>query len=65
MTFLPVSLIVKLDLLLLDILFKTKNKQIAASLYASNIGSMHFIGFAGSGAAGGVYIAGYEFCNIV
>ena len=34
--------------------------QIGASLFASNIGSEHFIGLAGSGAAGGIAIANYE-----
>ena len=34
--------------------------QVGASLFASNIGSGHFIGLAGSGAASGVGIAGFE-----
>ena len=33
---------------------------VGASLFASNIGSEHFIGLAGSGAASGVAIATYE-----
>ncbi len=31
-----------------------------ASLFASNIGSGHFIGLAGSGASSGIAVAGYE-----
>lgn len=34
--------------------------QVGASLFASNIGSGHFIGLAGSGAAAGIGAAGYE-----
>ena len=34
--------------------------QVGASLFASNIGSGHFIGLAGSGAASGIGIAGFE-----
>jgi len=33
---------------------------VGASLFASNIGSMHFIGLAGSGAASGIGIASFE-----
>ncbi|XP_066983889.1 sodium/glucose cotransporter 4-like isoform X2 [Macrobrachium rosenbergii] len=33
---------------------------VGASLFASNIGSGHFIGLAGSGAASGIAVAGYE-----
>ncbi|XP_014676596.1 PREDICTED: sodium/glucose cotransporter 4-like [Priapulus caudatus] len=33
---------------------------IGASLFASNIGSGHFIGLAGSGAAGGIAVAAFE-----
>jgi len=33
---------------------------VGASLFASNIGSGHFIGLAGSGAASGIGIAGFE-----
>ena len=33
---------------------------VGASLFGSNIGSEHFIGLAGSGAASGVAIATYE-----
>ena len=36
-------------------------KQVGASLFASNIGSEHFIGLAGSGAAGGIGVAAFEF----
>jgi len=37
---------------------------VGASLFASNIGSGHFIGLAGSGAAGGIAIAGFELSAI-
>lgn len=33
---------------------------VAASLFASNIGSEHFIGLAGSGAEGGIAVGGFE-----
>ena len=34
--------------------------QVGLSLFASNIGSEHFIGLAGSGAATGVGVGSYE-----
>ena len=34
--------------------------QVGASLFASNIGSEHFIGLAGTGAASGIAIVVYE-----
>ncbi|XP_054436919.1 sodium/myo-inositol cotransporter 2 isoform X2 [Pteronotus mesoamericanus] len=34
---------------------------VGASLFASNIGSGHFVGLAGSGAAAGISVAAYEF----
>jgi hypothetical protein len=34
--------------------------QVGASLYASNIGSEHFIGLAGSGAASGIAVGSLE-----
>lgn len=34
---------------------------IGASLFASNIGSEHFIGLAGSGAAAGIAVGAFEF----
>ncbi|XP_043833356.1 sodium/myo-inositol cotransporter 2 isoform X3 [Dromiciops gliroides] len=37
---------------------------VGASLFASNIGSGHFIGLAGSGAAVGISVAAYEFNGI-
>jgi len=37
---------------------------VGASLFASNIGSGHFIGLAGSGAASGIAIAGFELSAI-
>ena len=33
---------------------------VGASLFASNIGSGHFIGLAGSGTSSGIAVAGYE-----
>ena len=39
--------------------------QVGASLFASNIGSGHFIGLAGSGAASGVGVAVFELTVIV
>ena len=35
--------------------------QVGASLFASNIGSEHFIGLAGTGAASGIGVAAFEF----
>ncbi|KAM4025103.1 sodium/glucose cotransporter 2 isoform 2-T2 [Anomaloglossus baeobatrachus] len=37
---------------------------VGASLFASNIGSGHFVGLAGTGAAGGIAVAGFEW-NVV
>ncbi|CAF3095003.1 unnamed protein product, partial [Rotaria sp. Silwood2] len=37
---------------------------VGASLFASNIGSVHFIGLAGSGASNGIGIAGFELSAI-
>ena len=34
--------------------------QVGASLFASNIGSGHFIGLAGSGAASGIGVSAFE-----
>ena len=34
--------------------------QMGASLFASNIGSGHFVGLAGTGAASGIAIAAFE-----
>ena len=34
--------------------------QVGSSLFASNIGSGHFIGLAGTGAASGIAISGFE-----
>jgi hypothetical protein len=36
-------------------------EQVGASLFASNIGSEHFIGLAGSGAAAGIGVGAFEF----
>ena len=38
----------------------TWHVQVGASLFASNIGSGHFIGLAGTGAASGIGISGFE-----
>eukprot|EP00079_Xenopus_tropicalis_P008661 XP_002931963.2 PREDICTED: sodium/glucose cotransporter 1 isoform X3 [Xenopus tropicalis] len=38
---------------------------IGASLFASNIGSVHFVGLAGSAAAGGIAIGGFEWNALV
>lgn len=35
--------------------------QVGASLFASNVGSGHFVGLAGSGAAAGLSVTAYEF----
>ena len=34
--------------------------KVGASLFASNIGSEHFVGLAGSGAAGGIGVGAFE-----
>lgn len=34
--------------------------QVGASIFASNIGSEHFIGLAGSGAAAGIGVGAFE-----
>ncbi|XP_036450499.1 sodium/glucose cotransporter 1 [Colossoma macropomum] len=38
---------------------------IGASLFASNIGSGHFVGLAGTGAAGGIAIGGFEWNALI
>ncbi|XP_047473374.1 sodium/glucose cotransporter 5-like [Penaeus chinensis] len=38
---------------------------VGASLFASNIGSEHFIGLAGSGAAGGIGVGAFNFNSLV
>ncbi|KAG8455837.1 hypothetical protein GDO86_001873 [Hymenochirus boettgeri] len=40
-------------------------KKIGASLFASNIGSGHFVGLAGTAAAGGIVIGGFEWNALV
>ena len=35
--------------------------QVGFSLFASNIGSEHFIGLAGTGAASGIAVGAFEF----
>ena len=35
-------------------------EQVAASLFVSNIGSEHFVGLAGSGAASGIGVGAWE-----
>uniref|UniRef100_A0A8C4M0H2 Sodium/glucose cotransporter 1 n=1 Tax=Equus asinus asinus TaxID=83772 RepID=A0A8C4M0H2_EQUAS len=39
--------------------------QIGASLFASNIGSGHFVGLAGSGAASGIAMGGFEWNALI
>ena len=39
--------------------------MVGASLFASNIGSTHFVGLAGSGASGGWTVAAYEFSGMI
>lgn len=39
---------------------RSTHTQIGASLFASNIGSGHFVGVAGTGAASGIAIGGFE-----
>ena len=43
-------------------MFTTFNhlSQVGPSLFASNIGSEHFVGLAGSGAATGIGVVSYE-----
>ncbi|CAL4162056.1 unnamed protein product, partial [Meganyctiphanes norvegica] len=38
---------------------------VGASLFASNIGSEHFIGLAGSGAAAGIAVGAFEFNALI
>ena len=38
-----------------------KSFQVGASLFASNIGSEHFIGLSGTGAASGIAVGAFEF----
>ncbi len=56
MTWLPVSLILCSRLKDGAWLFL----QVGASLFASNIGSEHFVGLAGSGAASGIGVGAFE-----
>ena len=49
---------VEINIMLMENMFL---KQVGASLFASNIGSEHFIGLAGSGAAGGIGVGAFEF----
>ena len=43
------------------VLTSSVDEQVGASLFASNIGSEHFIGLAGSGAAAGIGVGAFEF----
>lgn len=45
---------------IMDILCWSDFLQIGASLFASNIGSGHFVGIAGTAAAAGIAIGGFE-----
>ena len=50
-----------MQLLLSKCIFNCSNlNQVGASLFASNIGSEHFIGLAGSGAASGISAGAFE-----
>ena len=40
--------------------YRASSFQVGASLFASNIGSEHFIGLAGSGAATGIGVGAFE-----
>ena len=64
MWFLPVSFLVKFFLLQLKCIFNNYGIlifQVGFSLFASNIGSEHFIGLAGTGAASGIAVGAFEF----
>lgn len=39
---------------------KNLHTQVGASLFGTNIGSEHFVGLAGSGAASGIAVSGFE-----
>ena len=43
-----------------ELTFQFATFQIGASLFASNIGSGHFVGLAGSGASTGIGVAAFE-----
>lgn len=43
-----------------DLNLTTHFSQVGASLFVSNIGSEHFVGLAGSGAAGGIGVGAWE-----
>lgn len=40
------------------------HQQVGASLFSSNIGSEHFVGLAGTGAAAGIAMISYEWAVI-
>ena len=63
MWFLPVSFLRKRNMLCnVSIFIKYLNIfQVGFSLFASNIGSEHFIGLAGTGAASGIAVGAFEF----
>lgn len=54
-----ISYLLKAPVILLD-LHLVWFLQVGASLFASNIGSGHFVGLAGTGAAGGIAVGGFE-----
>ncbi|CAG0918286.1 unnamed protein product, partial [Notodromas monacha] len=62
MHFLPVSIAIflKVEISHVVMIFFIVIAKVGASLFASNIGSEHFIGLAGSGAASGIAIACFE-----
>ena len=61
MWWLPVSYQCRAFLLHLKINLLFCSIQVGASLFASNIGSEHFIGLSGTGAASGISVGAFEF----
>ena len=61
MWFLPVSFLKKKHLVQICNNCQINIFQVGFSLFASNIGSEHFIGLAGTGAASGIAVGAFEF----
>ena len=61
MWWLPVSLCFGTVKVIFSILYIFCSIQVGASLFASNIGSEHFIGLSGTGAASGISVGAFEF----
>ena len=61
MWFLPVSFLKKKHLVQIFNNCQINIFQVGFSLFASNIGSEHFIGLAGTGAASGIAVGAFEF----